>query len=127
MKRCQVDYFQDVNKILDRIKLLFSLVSDAELAEFMDVSPPTVSNWRTRGSVPYEKIIAKCEGKSLDLIFKGEEPPPMVAEECDPYIASVATMMRSMDDDTKKDIQLSVEKEKLLRDLLKDKQRKEAV
>lgn len=50
----------------------------------------------------------------------------MVAEEHDPYIASVTTMMRSMDDDTKKDIQLSVEKEKLLRELLREKQGKKA-
>lgn len=121
-----MDYFQNVNKILDRVKLLFSLESDADLADFLGVSPPTVSNWRARESIPYEKIISKCEGKSLDWIFRGEEPPPVVAEEHDPYIASVATMMRTMDDDTKKDIQLSVEKEKLLRELLREKQGKKA-
>lgn len=42
----------------------------------------------------------------------------------DPYISSVADMMRVMDDDTKKDIQLSVQKEKLLRELIKERQHK---
>ena len=118
---------QNANKILDRVKWLYSLKSDAALADFFEVKPQTVSTWRGRDSIPYDLIIAKCEGKSLDWIFRGEEPPPVVAEEHDPYIASVATMMRTMDDDTKKDIQLSVEKEKLLRELLREKRGKEAV
>ena len=37
------------------------------------------------------------------------------------YISSVAAMMREMDEDTQKDIYLSVQKEKLLRELLKER------
>lgn len=61
---------------------------------------------------------------SIDSLL--DNSVPLVREEHDPYIANVATMMRTMDDDTKKDIQLSVEKEKLLRELLKEKQGKKA-
>jgi len=53
---------------------------------------------------------------------RNTESIPRVSEPHDPYIASVAEMMRAMDDDTKKDIQLSVQKEKLLRDLIKERQ-----
>jgi len=42
------------------------------------------------------------------------------------YIAAVADMMRAMDEDTQKDIFLSVQKEKLLRELLNERQEKKA-
>ena len=44
----------------------------------------------------------------------------------DPAIQAVIEMMESMDKDTKDDIRLSVKKEKLLRDLLKQKEDREA-
>lgn len=60
---------------------------------------------------------------------EGEMRPEFVAEHqvCydpteQPYIAKVAAMMAEMDIDTQKDICLSVEKEKLLRDLLRQRE-----
>lgn len=74
-----------------------------------------------------ESIVLKTDVNSMWLLTGiGEmrrdiEPVPAVSEKHDPYIASVLEMMRAMDDDTKRDIQLSVQKEKLLRELLKEK------
>jgi DNA-binding Xre family transcriptional regulator len=48
------------------------------------------------------------------------------AEETAPYIRQVAQLMKDMDEDTQKDICLSVEKEKLLRDLLQQRENKKA-
>ncbi|MCL2760452.1 MAG: helix-turn-helix domain-containing protein [Desulfuromonadales bacterium] len=62
-------------------------------------------------------------GVSIDYFLDSEENM-MVSEEQDPYIANVTKMMRGMDEETKKDVQLNIEKQKLLFDLLKKQQRK---
>jgi transcriptional regulator with XRE-family HTH domain len=62
-------------------------------------------------------------GVSIDY-FLGPEKNMTVCEEQDPYIANVAKMMRGMDEETKKDVQANIEKQKLLFDLLKKQQKK---
>lgn len=67
---------------------------------------------------------------SIDYLIDGTgelQHPAPVLEEQDPYIVNVSEMMRSMDEDTKKDVLLSVKKEKLLRELLKERQDKKVV
>ena len=68
---------QEISQILDRIIKLKGLKNDKELAKLFSVAPNTISSWRSRGSIPYEKIIAFCvqEGFSLDYVFPGEGSP----------------------------------------------------
>jgi transcriptional regulator with XRE-family HTH domain len=63
-----------VSDVLERIKVLKNIKKDADLAKMLGVEPNTVTTWRKRGSLPYEKIIAFCEREkvSLDALFMGE-------------------------------------------------------
>lgn len=60
--------------------------------------------------------------KAIDDLLegKGRQPHP------NPTIEAVIQMMESMDEETQKDVQVGVQKEKLLRELMKEKQEKEA-
>ena len=64
------------SQILDRIIALKKLKNDAGLARFLNVKPAIISNWRTRGTIPYEIIISFCEhnGITLDYIISGKAP-----------------------------------------------------
>lgn len=96
----------------------------------------------SKSGVPTSRISEIVTGKTINPQLKtlqkiadalevpvgtltGQKETPTVKEEFAEYgggyIEAVAAMMREMDDDTKKDIFLSVQKEKLLRELLKER------
>lgn len=56
----------DVNIILNKIKHLYDLSTDTELAKTLEVRPNTISTWRIRGEVPYKKIFSFCEQKKIN-------------------------------------------------------------
>jgi hypothetical protein len=62
------------SKIIDRVIKHKGFKTDLKLAEYWCITPTTVTNWRKRNSIPFEKIITFCkdEGISLDYIFTGE-------------------------------------------------------
>ncbi len=64
------------NQILDRIIALKELKNDAGLARYLEVRPAIISNWRTRGTIPYEIVFAICErdGITLDYLISGRGP-----------------------------------------------------
>ena len=64
------------NEILDRIIILKKLKNDAGLARFLNVRPAIISNWRSRGTIPYDIVFSFCEhdGISLDYLIKGRGP-----------------------------------------------------
>jgi hypothetical protein len=65
---------QTSSEILNRIIRLKDLPTDAKLAELWNIPAVTLSSWRTRNSIPYEKVITFCreEGLSLEFVFWGE-------------------------------------------------------
>lgn len=65
----------NVVEILDRIKKILSLNTDAELATHLDVSNKTISSWRTRNSIPIESIlqVAHETGQSIDFLLLGTD------------------------------------------------------
>ena len=46
--------------ILEYIKKNKSIQTDKELATLLKVKPNTVSNWRTRGTIPSQGPIERC-------------------------------------------------------------------
>lgn len=62
-------------EVLDRIIQLKSLKNDAELSRFFNVKPNTLSNWRSRNTLPHDLIFDTCEreGWSLDFVLTGKE------------------------------------------------------
>ena len=57
---------QDIYKILNRIKTWFDVTTDSELGDLLGVKQNTISSWRSRGNVPYKKIIAFCKKHDID-------------------------------------------------------------
>lgn len=64
---------ENINKplILDRIKRLYGIKSNRDLATFFGVSPQTISNWYLRNTIDYDLVLSKCKGVSLDLLIWG--------------------------------------------------------
>ena len=56
-----------LDEILDKIKELKGLKTDAALAEFFKVKTSTVATWRSRGTIPYDMIIAFCEQENIPV------------------------------------------------------------
>jgi hypothetical protein len=118
--------------IIDRMRSVARVKTDVKLAEILGYSSTgTISQWKKNG-VPNSAISKICEmfGGVFDQVKYGTGGRPLIEspqirEEPSPYIIKVAEMMSGMDEETQKDICLSVEKEKLLRDLLRQKEEEE--
>lgn len=53
--------------ILERLKQIKKLKTDADVAKFLNIKPNTLSNWKKRNSYDLEKIITKCAENNVDL------------------------------------------------------------
>jgi len=82
---------RSATEILDEIRTLKGLGSDAALGELFGVKQSTVASWRGRNSIPYEEIIAFCvkEGISIDGLFTSKAKPAAVAEVHETYRKAV--------------------------------------
>jgi glycerophosphoryl diester phosphodiesterase len=60
---------QNANNLIDRLKQELSIKKDKELCELLDIKHNTLSSWRKRDSIDFNKVIAICESKGLDLNF----------------------------------------------------------
>lgn len=58
--------------IINRIKEYKKFKSDKDLSEFLGVTPQTLSTWKSRNSIDYELIFAKCEEVSPTWLITGE-------------------------------------------------------
>ena len=60
--------------VLKRLANLLNTHSDSELAKALGVAKNTVSSWRTRNKIPYEKVVelSAKENISLDTLIFGE-------------------------------------------------------
>lgn len=68
-------YTINAESVLRRLKRLYNIETDFELAQFLGVSAPTVSNWKTRGSIDFSLVFSKCSGVNYHYILTGEGHP----------------------------------------------------
>ena len=63
-----------VKAVLSRMKTIYGVQKDAELARALDISPQTLSSWRQRSAIPYALCVecAKSRRASLDWLLYGE-------------------------------------------------------
>ncbi|MEK6451147.1 MULTISPECIES: helix-turn-helix domain-containing protein [Myroides] len=54
-------------EVIKKLKELLEIKTDFQLAKLLDVKPNTVSSWKSRESLHFEKIIALCEIHKIDL------------------------------------------------------------
>ncbi len=64
--------FNDKSLILNRIKLANNFNSDTELASFLGITKPTLSNWHRRNSIDFDIVFSKCEHINLDWLITGK-------------------------------------------------------
>lgn len=105
--------------------------------EFIGNKRGASTRWKERGTIPESaiRILNLKTGVLHDWILTGEGPmrdpeasPQIKEAPADYYSATtkaIADMVEQMDEDVRKDICLSVQKEKLLRDLLRQKESEE--
>lgn len=62
----------NAKEIIDRLKLALKLKTDTELAKYLGISQSTVSTWKSRNSLDYELVIAKCKHVNLHWLLTGE-------------------------------------------------------
>jgi len=59
----------NIGVILDRIKIIYQIPTDKELARFLEVKSGTISAWRSRNSINYELIFNKCDNVDFNWLF----------------------------------------------------------
>lgn len=89
---------QDIYKILNRIKGWFDISTDAELADLLGVKQNTISSWRSRGSIPYKKIIAFCKKHDIDKNHFFEGDPKAEKSNLSNEISDLAQILSDLKD-----------------------------
>lgn len=64
----------EYSNVFFRLMSRLGVETDAQMAHELGVSPQTLSTWKRRGTIPYEKIIGLCirNGYSLDEVLSGQ-------------------------------------------------------
>jgi phage repressor protein C with HTH and peptisase S24 domain len=62
----------DKSLIINEIKLHLGIKTDTEFANFLGVTQPTISTWRSRNSIDYDLIIAKCNNIDANWLLTGK-------------------------------------------------------
>lgn len=55
--------------IENRIKEIFNVNKNTEIAELLGVTPARYGNWKKRESIPYNEIISLCLYKNIDMKY----------------------------------------------------------
>ena len=62
----------DKRLILNKLILHFAEGNNQKFAEKLGITPTSLSNWKARGTIDYEKIYTKCEGINPHWLLTGE-------------------------------------------------------
>lgn len=62
----------DKRLILNKLILHFAEGNNQKFAERLGITPTSLSNWKARGTIDYEKIYTKCEGINPHWLLTGE-------------------------------------------------------
>ncbi|MFK0089968.1 helix-turn-helix domain-containing protein [Pseudomonas sp. NPDC090755] len=112
--------------VLHRMKQVTATRTDTELSCVLDVSPQTLSSWKSRDSIPYSVCIdlAARHGVSLDWLLLGQEPQPAApaahtasAEPIAQWEVQLLTQMRTLSRQDQQAIAQAVDEKRRLRQL----------
>lgn len=65
----------EIIKVIERLKSVYELHTDGALAEFFGVKQNTISTWRSRNSINYDLIFAKCDNLNFNWLLTGKGEP----------------------------------------------------
>src|SRR5690606_21865344 len=60
--------------MLDKIKLQYGFLTDADFSKFLGISPQALSNWKSRNSFDAELLYHKCPELNPSWLLCGKEP-----------------------------------------------------
>lgn len=82
LKILEESYSHSVNSIINRLKIALKAETDASLCGLINISTPTLANWRKRNSLDHKLILSVCESNKIDLnwLFNGIEKIDLVTE-----------------------------------------------
>lgn len=65
---------RNLNQIINRLKNFFQLKNETEVAKLLNVEQNTLSSWKKRDKIPYERLdeIAVQNKLSIEWILSGE-------------------------------------------------------
>jgi len=70
-----MDTFLDVPAIIQRTKQHLGFRTDSQLAHYLGISRPTLSNWIARNSIDLPLLLQKCEELDFNWLLLGEGKP----------------------------------------------------
>lgn len=70
-----MDTFLDVTGIITRAKMLLMFRTDGQLAEYLGVSRPTLSNWLSRNSIDFPLLLEKFKDVDYNWLLLGKGSP----------------------------------------------------
>lgn len=68
-----------MNAILERIKEAYHLETDAEVADFLDIKPSTLSMQKNRGRLNLKRVIERCSDLNKNWLLEGKGDKRTVA------------------------------------------------
>lgn len=83
----------NVKEILERIKQLKGFRTQVEVANFLEVTKGTVSNWLIRNSIDFPLLMQKFPDVNLNWLFTGKGTPYPPSHYCDDRLASGEVQM----------------------------------
>lgn len=88
----QETYSHNVSEVLNRLKSMLRVDSDAELCRLINIGTNTLANWKKRNSIDHQLIITVCESHKLDLnaVFANKISATKVAEPATGYTTGAA-------------------------------------
>lgn len=117
---------RNANKIIETLKEIFNLSTDIGLAEKLNISPTTLSTWKSRNSLDYKMIINLCEEHEIDLnyLFLGITENQERANSLESLIELITKRVRN---DISKELQTVQSTQEVLYDLLEKEEVKRRI
>ena len=71
-----------MSKIIQRIKTIEDIQTDVAVADLLNVTKDVFSKWRSRNSIPYDRLLWYCEkrGISMSWLLTGRGPERLLRE-----------------------------------------------
>lgn len=82
-----MDTLLDVKGIVKRAKQALGFENDSELADYLEVSRGTVSNWCSRNRIDFHLLLSKIKDVDLNWLLVGKGTPKHPATYCDSELA----------------------------------------
>lgn len=62
----------DKTLIIKRFKEIKNIKKDKDLADYLGISTPTLTNWKRRNTIDFDTLFSKCHDISLNWLIFGE-------------------------------------------------------